>query len=318
MTINIIGAGAFGTSLAIALAQKEDVTLWARSLSHAEEMERSRENKRRLPYQTIPENVTITARMDALARNEPILLSIPTQQLAQFLTTHRKAIAGSDLIACCKGIDQKTGLGPVGLMKQFGLSNGVGILSGPSFAVDLAKGLPTALTLATEGCDPLQSRLSTPQMRLYVTEDWRGVELGGALKNVMAIACGIVEGAQLGESARAALLTRGFSEMREYAGRNGADPETLLGLSGLGDLTLTASSQKSRNYRFGICIGQGTEWKSDETVEGKSTATAVAKAAEKEALELPVIQTVAALVEQKITVQTALERLMTRPLRKET
>lgn len=321
MTINVIGAGAFGTALAISYASFGDVILWARSADHADDMQKNRQNSARLNGVTLPQSVTITANLSEIENDAPCLLAVPMQQLSGFCEANAASFENSVLIACCKGIDMKTGVGPVDVLNASFSRDRTGILSGPSFARDLANGLPTALTLAMadeEAALNMASRLSTSHLRIYASDDVRGVELGGALKNVMAIACGVVEGAGLGESARAAILTRGFAEMRDYAKLDGANPTTLLGLSGLGDLTLTASSMKSRNFRYGVAIGQGTQWDSAETVEGVATARALAKIAKTRDLAFPLIQVVSELVDGKITVETALQNLVSRPIRKET
>jgi glycerol-3-phosphate dehydrogenase (NAD(P)+) len=192
----------------------------------------------------------------------------------------------------------------------------IAVLTGPSFAADIARGLPTALTLA--GADEaLQARLSTPSLRLYRSADVVGAELGGALKNVMAIAAGVVMGAGLGDSARAALMTRGFAEMQRFALAKGARAETLAGLSGLGDLILTCTSAQSRNFRFGQAIGQGAEFDPTITVEGAATAVAVAKIAQRDGIEMPITQMIAALIAQEITLRQAVQALMSRPLKEE-
>jgi len=194
------------------------------------------------------------------------------------------------------------------------------MLTGPSFAADIANSLPTALTLACS--DPqdgayLQSCLSTPTLRLYLSDDVIGAELGGALKNVIAIACGVCIGAGFGESARAAIVTRGFSEMRRIGATLGADPETLTGLSGFGDLALTCTSDASRNYRFGLAIGASEPFDTETTVEGAATAVSVTRLAEKHQLDLPICRVVADLSAGTITPKEALSTLLSRPLRKE-
>jgi len=194
------------------------------------------------------------------------------------------------------------------------------VLTGPSFAADIAAGLPTALTLAC--ADPaagaaLQEALSTPALRLYRSSDPLGAELGGALKNVIAIACGAAIGAGLGDSARAALMTRGFAEMRRISARLGADAETLTGLSGFGDLTLTCTSAQSRNFRFGAALGQGAAPEAGQTVEGTHTARAMVQIADRLGEDTPVIAAVHALVTGKSTVAEAMDTLLARPLRAE-
>lgn len=312
MTITILGSGAFGTALAIALATNDDIVLVARDAKTAAQIDADRENKRRLPGYKLPTNVTVT---DKLVGEGAVLIATPTQQVSAMLLQEQAALRHRPLVACCKGVDLKTGLGPVGLMQKADLGGPIGILSGPSFAKDIAAGLPTALTLAVSNDGAkLQNALSTPMLRLYLTDDWCGVELGGALKNVIAIACGVAIGSGLGESARAAILTRGFSEMRNYAEALGARADTLMGLSGLGDLTLTASSETSRNFRYGLGIGAGKTWTSEETVEGAATAKAMASLGRG---DMPIIETVAALVDGQMTVQNAVKSLLNRPLKKE-
>ena len=194
------------------------------------------------------------------------------------------------------------------------------MLTGPSFARDIAQGLPTALTLAsaddTVGTS-LQQALTTASLRLYRTTDTIGAELGGALKNVIAIACGAVMGAGLGESARAALMTRGFAEMVRFAESQGADPRTLSGLSGFGDLALTCTSLQSRNYQLGLSLGSGQPHMGGATVEGVATATSVAQKGTEDGLELPLTNIVAELVAESVNIDTAIARLMARPLKEE-
>ena len=193
----------------------------------------------------------------------------------------------------------------------------VSILTGPSFAADIARGLPTALTLAGQAVEALQPLLSTATLRLYRSDDAVGAELGGALKNVIAIAAGVVMGAGLGESARAALITRGFAEMQRFALSQGAASDTMLGLSGLGDLILTCTSTQSRNLRYGMALGSGSAFDPTITVEGVATAQAIEQIAQNLALDMPVSTMVARLIRQDITLDQAIHSLMSRPLRKE-
>jgi len=194
------------------------------------------------------------------------------------------------------------------------------LLTGPSFALDIASGLPTALTLAAEGQEDVsawQAALSTETLRLYTSGDPVGAELGGALKNVIAIACGATIGAGLGQSARAALITRGQAEIMRYAVKLGAQPETLAGLSGFGDLCLTCTSEKSRNYQFGLALGQGQVFDNAVTVEGRATALALLPIMERLDIDMPITKAVAGLCLGTVTVAQALAALMARPLRKE-
>jgi glycerol-3-phosphate dehydrogenase (NAD(P)+) len=194
------------------------------------------------------------------------------------------------------------------------------ILTGPSFAADIARGLPTALTLAVADdtvAKDLQKQLTTSTLRLYRTTDTIGAELGGALKNVVAIACGTAMGAGMGESARAALMTRGYAEMKRMAEYRGADPDTLAGLSGFGDLTLTCTSEGSRNYRLGLSLGRGEDFDAGTTVEGAATARAVAQVAKDAELDMPITMAVAGLLDKTLDVKTAVHSLLTRPLKEE-
>lgn len=320
MSIGILGAGAFGTALAYALTRNGAVTLWARDPRHAAEMQAARCNARRLPGVSLPENVSVTAELAAAAACEVVLLAMPMQQMASFLAANAGLLAHRSLIACSKGIDLGTGLGPSALIARSCPMAMAALLTGPSFAADIARGLPTALTLACAdeaAGEALQAQLSTPSLRLYRTTDMIGAELGGALKNVVAIAAGVVIGAGLGDSARAALMTRGFAEMNRFATARGARTETLAGLSGLGDLVLTCTSSQSRNFRFGQALGAGTGFDANTTVEGAATAKAVSNMATTLEIEMPIASMVAALVDHQISVAEATRALLSRPLKQE-
>jgi glycerol-3-phosphate dehydrogenase (NAD(P)+) len=243
------------------------------------------------------------------------------QQMAQMLGSWAGRLDGRVLVSCAKGIDLVTGLGAAAIIRRACPAAIPALLTGPSFAADIAKGLPTALTLACadeKNGEALQFALSTPVLRLYLTDDIPGAEIGGALKNVIAIAAGVVAGAGLGDSARAALITRGFAEMQRLAAAYGARPETLAGLSGLGDLILTCGSDQSRNFRFGRALGRGEDFDPTVTVEGVATATAAMALAKRHTVEMPVTAMVAALVAHKLTVSDAMGALLNRPLKRET
>lgn len=318
MTVVVIGAGAFGTALAIALAQGgRQVTLVARDAATVRQIQQTRESPR-LPGVPMPTQVSLTADPSAISRARAVLLAVPMQTLTRVLADLPATPA--PLVACCKGVDLTTGQGPSDVIATHH-AGPIAVLTGPSFARDIAQGLPTALTLACADpghADQLQSLLSTSSLRLYTTQDVKGAELGGALKNVMAIACGAAIGAGLGDSARAALMTRGFAEMLRYAQSRGSQPETLNGLSGLGDLALTCTSDLSRNYCFGLSLGRGTPPDPTMTVEGVATARAMAALAGTGDLDLPICQAVAGLVTGTLTVDGALQTLISRPLKKET
>lgn len=311
--VDVAGAGAFGTALAITLARAgAEVTLWARS--GAEQMQASRENTRRLPGHRLPDNLRVTATVDDLT-SDLLLLAVPTQKLGEVTGLIRDRHC--TVVACSKGINRATGLSPSATIAADMPHATVGALTGPSFAQDIAAGLPTALTLAfaddAVGA-AMQDRLSTPTLRLYRTTDLVGAEIGGGLKNVIAIAAGVVIGAGLGESARAALMARGFAEMRRVAADRGARDETLSGLSGFGDLVLTCTSEKSRNYCHGLALAGARALDAGATVEGAATAQELAAHPE---VDTPVADAVAALCQGHATVPQVIADLLNRPLKQE-
>lgn len=315
--IGVVGAGAFGTALAVALARDgRQVVLWARDPAKVAEIGQSRRNEARLPGVALPQNVTVTAEIADLAGADAVLLSVPMQALGGFLAEAGASASAGWLVACCKGVDLVTLTGPAALIAAARPGADVAVLTGPSFAADIARGLPTALTLAG-GDGGLQRLLSTPVLRLYLSDDVAGAELGGALKNVVAIAAGVVIGAGLGDSARAALMTRGYAEMQRLAPALGARPETLAGLSGFGDLVLTCTSAQSRNFRFGLALGSGKGFDPSVTVEGAATAKAVTNMARKLGIDMPITAMVAALIDRQITLPEAISALLTRPLKQE-
>ncbi|QFT95133.1 Glycerol-3-phosphate dehydrogenase [NAD(P)+] [Roseovarius sp. THAF9] len=318
--IAVIGAGAFGTALAVSLARNGPVVLWARDKDHVKEMQATRQNARRLPEITLPQAVTVSTDLACLADADIVLVSVPAQKLRAFLKSHGSKLAGKPVVACCKGMERGTGLRPTQVIAEHVGDAVPAILTGPSFAQDIAKGLPTALTLACADepmGEHLQARLSTPNIRLYRTTDVTGAELGGALKNVIAIACGVAIGAGLGESARAALMTRGFAELVKVAETYGANADTLAGLSGFGDLVLTCTSEQSRNYRFGQSIGAGETFDTGLTVEGAATAQALEEIARDAGLDLPITHVVTGLVRGELNVRDAMDKLLQRPLKEE-
>jgi glycerol-3-phosphate dehydrogenase (NAD(P)+) len=320
MSISILGAGAFGTSLAIALAKKSPVVLWARDPQHVRDMQASGENTRRLAGAPFPSNLTVTSSIEEATQNNIILVALPLQLLGDFLQKNANSLDSKHLIACSKGIDRTTGEGPVDLISRLVPNASSTILTGPSFAADIAHGLPTALSIACldeEVGVHLQAKLSTPSLRLYRSNDIIGAQLGGALKNVIAIACGAAIGAKLGDSARAALMTRGFAEMHRFAIHFGADPQTLSGLSGFGDLVLTCTSKLSRNYRYGFALGAEQPFDQTATVEGAATSLAIQSLCEKHNLDMPITQSIAAIVGNNSTVRDEMDYLLSRPLKEE-
>ncbi|HIP24784.1 MAG TPA: NAD(P)H-dependent glycerol-3-phosphate dehydrogenase [Rhodobacteraceae bacterium] len=298
MKIGIIGAGAFGSALAVAYGQKGlEVALWARGNPHAREY---------------PDTVFHTNNLADLEGAAAILLVVPAQKTAAFLKENK--LPAAPLVLCAKGIDTTTGKLQSEIAAQY-TNAPVSILTGPGFAGEIAAGLPTALTLAG-GNAAQQALLSTPRLRLYRSNDLIGAQAGGALKNVIALACGMAIGAGLGESARAALLTRGFAEMQRLGVALGGKAETFQGLSGLGDLALTCASKQSRNFAQGLAFGQGNG-QTGGTVEGLATAEAAAALATKLGVDAPITTAVAGVVSGRATVESAMQSLLARPLKEE-
>jgi glycerol-3-phosphate dehydrogenase (NAD(P)+) len=275
-------------------------------------------NMSRLPDVALPEGLEYDTVIPETA--EIILLAAPMQRMRNLIADHDSTFGNRDLVACCKGIELTTGKGPIAILQELRPHNTAAILTGPSFAYDIAVGLPTALTLACgdkEKSEFLQQSLTTRNLRIYRTLDTVGAELGGALKNVIAIAAGTVIGAGLGDSARAALMTRGFAEMQRLAIALGAKPETLSGLSGFGDLVLTCTSTQSRNMRFGLSLGKSEEFDSSVTVEGTATARAALQRARELNIDLPITEAVVALLDGKVRLHEAMQMLLSRPLKEE-
>lgn len=323
-TISVLGAGAFGTALAMSLADAgHKIRLWGRDAAAVTQMQENRENARHLAGLRFADGLTATPDIAQACAHDVLLLAVPTQSLRALVEEHQAMLAGRVLIACCKGVERGTGLLPTQVIQSILPDARVGMLTGPSFAADIAAGKPTALTLALEDAEDeaIQALLSTTSLRLYLTDDLVGAQLGGALKNVVAIAAGIVMGAGLGDSARSALMTRAFSEMTSYAQSRGARQETLFGLSGLGDLVLTCTSVQSRNFRHGHAFGAGEALEQGVTVEGVMTAHAIVQSHEDSTQSafdsLPVTYMVSALLKNEITLDEAIRALLNRPLKRE-
>ena len=320
MKVCILGAGAFGTALAVALSSKHNISLWGRNATLMHRVAKSRESPR-LPGIVLNSNIDVTSEIESAAKGADFILSaIPLQVTHNTLTALLPDLVDVPIIGCSKGVDLQSGLGGYSILRNLYPLGPVGLLTGPSFADDVARGLPTALTLAADPKESIgiwQSELSTNALRLYASHDPVGAELGGALKNVIAIACGVAIGAGLGESARAALITRGNTEIGRFAISRGAQIETLTGLSGFGDLCLTCTSKKSRNYQYGLALGHGNRFDSDITVEGFGTAMAMQNIIRDAEIEMPITKAVADLCSGRLTVSETLANLMTRPLREE-
>ncbi|MDB5616358.1 NAD(P)H-dependent glycerol-3-phosphate dehydrogenase [Tardiphaga sp.] len=320
-SVAVIGAGAYGTALAdVAARAGREVVLYARSASAAEQMQTTRDNPR-LPGVAIDAAVFVTADLALAARADIILLAVPSQQLRAALTALAPLLAdGKPVVACAKGIEHGTHKFMTEVIEDVAPEAMAAILSGPNFAEDVARGLPTAVTLACAdeavAIDLVQA-LGSATFRPYHTTDVRGVEIGGAAKNVLAIAAGIVAGKRLGASALAALTTRGFSELLRLGRACGARNETLSGLSGLGDLILSCSSAQSRNFSLGAALGRGETPPRDKLAEGEFTAPVLVELAASKHVDMPVANAVAAILSGAATIDQAIEGLLTRPFKAE-
>lgn len=325
MKAAVIGGGAWGTALAnaAALAGRE-VTLWMRDREAAVRIAATGENARHLPGVRLHARVRVTAEAADLRDADFALLVAPAQATAELAAAFAPILPrGATLVLCAKGIERSTGrfLSEVAAAARPG--SPVAVLSGPSFAADVARGLPTAVTLASPDAilaARLAAALSGPTFRVYHGTDMRGVEIGGAAKNVLAIACGAAIGRGLGESARAALVARGFAELTRFAGAYGARPETLMGLSGLGDLVLTANSPQSRNFAFGERLGRGATpagAAGARLVEGALTASVLLALAWARGVEMPIAAAVDDVIAGRVEIGAAIAALLARPLRAE-
>ncbi len=323
--IAVVGAGAWGTALANAAARAgRDVTLIARDPDHAAEMAATRENRRRLPGVKLEAAVTPSADLSRAASTRAVLLVTPAQSCVAMAEAIGLVLKpGVPVVLCAKGIDRARRLFLGDLLTDLLPRQPFAVLSGPSFAEDVSRGLPTAVVLASADAiiaEALALALSGPTFRVYHGTDVLGVEIGGAAKNVLAIACGAVMGRGLGESARAALVARGFAELMRFARAYGGDAKTLMGLSGLGDLVLTASSLKSRNFAFGEALGRGlsaSEASGGKLAEGALTAAALVDLADARGIDMPISRQVAALVAGQTSLDDAFAALMSRPTKAE-
>jgi glycerol-3-phosphate dehydrogenase (NAD(P)+) len=326
-SIGIIGGGAWGTALGQTLRLAgRNVLLWARESEVVAEINTAHANTLFLPGVALDPQLRATSDLAAIANCEVVLMVAPAQHVrAACAALSPRLAAGKPLVMCAKGLEQATGklLGEV--VREALPQASLAILSGPSFAADVVRGLPAALTLACAD-EALGRRLVDSlgyrQFRLYRSRDMIGVQLGGAVKNVLAIAAGIVEGRGLGASAHAALVARGFAELRRFGAALGAQPDTLMGLSGLGDLLLTCGSPQSRNMSLGRALGQGQALADvlggrRSVSEGVYTAAAVSRLAAAKGIDMPISQSVHAIVAGSVTVDEAIEALLSRPFRTE-
>jgi glycerol-3-phosphate dehydrogenase (NAD(P)+) len=320
--ISVLGGGAWGTALAQAAARAgRRVTLWEFDRANCDHLAQKRES-RFLPGFRIDDAIAVTRDLPAAA--DAILLVVP----AQATRAVAKELAGkitdkTPVVVCAKGIERGTHAFVTDIVRDCAPNAAPAILSGPSFAIDVARGLPTAVTLACEDAQvahDLAQALGSATFRPYHSTDVRGVEIGGAAKNVLAIAAGIVAGRGLGASAAAALITRGFAELMRFGRAFGAKPETLTGLSGLGDLVLTCSSPQSRNYSFGVDLAKGIapdKAGGGKLAEGAFTAPVLLEMAREKSVDMPISEAVAAVLAGKLSVDAAIESLLTRPFKAE-
>lgn len=327
LNIGIMGAGAWGTALATVAAKAgHNTTIWAYETEVVDAINNSNENTVFLKGVPLPKNIKATNQLADMAKMDAILWVTPAQLVrpiaTQFAAQLKKSIP---ILICAKGIEASTRMLLTDVMHEVLPIAQAGILSGPSFAIDVAKGLPTAITLAlkdaTQG-QKLAQALSIPTFRLYHSTDIIGAQVGGAVKNVLAIATGISDGKGFGDSARAALTTRGFAELTRFGTALGAKRETMFGLSGLGDLTLTANSTLSRNMSLGMLLGQGQTLQQimdarQSVSEGVHTAAILAKWAKELNIDMPICQTVADIVAGELDVDNAIINLLNRPLKHE-
>ena len=320
-TVSIIGAGAWGTALAMVAARAgRTVTLHARDAGHAARIATTRENPR-LPGVKLAADIVVTADLAQAARAQVILVATPAQHLRGAVNALARHLApATPVVACAKGIEHGTHKFMTEIIAEAAPRAVPAILSGPSFADDVAHGLPTAVTLATKDeslAASLVQALGSPTFRPYHSTDVRGAEIGGAAKNVLAIAAGIAVGKSLGASAQAALTTRGFSELSRFGRVLGARPETLVGLSGLGDLILTCSTPQSRNFAAGLALGRGEPPPAGKLAEGVSTAPVLVELAALHHVEMPVSRAVAAILDGSLSIDDAIEGLLSRPFKAE-
>ncbi|KQM99098.1 glycerol-3-phosphate dehydrogenase [Sphingobium sp. Leaf26] len=323
MKAGVIGAGAWGTALAQLLASDgQPVALWALEPDVVDAINRTQENPLYLANIPLSPSIAATTSMADLSDCALLLVVSPAQHLRSVVA---QAPAGVPLLLCSKGIEAGTSLLMSEVAQQAQPTSPIAVLSGPTFAHEVAKGLPTAITLACENRElgqRLAARIARPAFRPYLSDDVIGAEIGGAVKNVLAIACGVAEGAGLGLNARAALISRGFAEMTRFGLARGARAETLGGLSGLGDLVLTCSSTNSRNFSLGKGLGEGGSaadlLSNRRTVaEGAFTAPVLRDAARAAGVEMPVVEAVCALLTQAAPLAQVIDALLARPLRPE-
>ncbi|HXR87464.1 MAG TPA: NAD(P)H-dependent glycerol-3-phosphate dehydrogenase [Stellaceae bacterium] len=323
----IIGGGAWGTALAQVLRRAgRDVVIWAREAEVVAAINASHDNPLFLPGVALDPAIRATGVLGEAARADALLLVAPAQHLRALCKQLAPSLApATPLVICAKGIEEETGALLSEVVAASLPQAALAVLSGPTFAAEVAAGLPTAITLAAGDAElgqRLIAALGTREFRPYLTDDIAGAQIGGAVKNVMAIACGIVMGRGFGDNARAALITRGLAEMVRLALAKGGKPETLMGLSGLGDLTLTCCSTQSRNHSLGLALGKGENLEAyvagrRSVAEGVSSSAATAALARKLNVDMPIVSAVDAILHHGAAIDKMIEALLTRPFKAE-
>ena len=326
-TVGVIGAGAWGTALAQVLASNgRDVTIWAREPDVVKAIDQGKENPAFLPGILLSKNLKATESLQNVASRDILLIVTPAQHVRTTLKNLKPHLSEKQpVIICAKGIELESGKLLSQVAEEETPDATIAILSGPTFAEEVARGLPAAVTIAVADKDvgkTLQETLGVPRFRPYVTDDVIGAQLGGAIKNVIAIACGIVHGRKMGDSARAALLTRGVAEIARLGIAMGAQKETLLGMCGIGDLMLTCSSMKSRNYSLGAALGEGKTLEEilstrKAVTEGVHTAKATLALAKKNAVDMPITEAVNKCLNEGMSIDEAIEEMLNRPFKYE-
>jgi glycerol-3-phosphate dehydrogenase (NAD(P)+) len=327
MRISILGAGAWGTALACALAGRREVMLWARSPEHVRQLCRQRVNERYLPGIRLPESIVVTGELEQAVRFAAgglVALATPTAGLRPTLQALRAATDLPTVVWLCKGFERESGMLPHQIVADELPGHQAGALSGPSFADEVARGLPTALTVAGSAdlCVQVTRALHGDSLRIYSTQDVVGVEVGGAVKNVMAIGTGIADALGLGNNARAALITRGLAEATRLGVALGGRAGTFTGLTGLGDLILTCTGEQSRNRRVGLALGRGVELQHalaelGHVAEGVWSAPATAARARETGVDMPITEAVCAVLDGRLSPSAALGQLLAREPRNE-
>lgn len=325
--IGIIGGGAWGTALAIALLRANlKVTLWAFEADVVTSINKKNENSTFLPGVTLDPQLKATANLADLTACDALILATPAQHLRRVAKQLAKTVNNqAPILIAAKGIELETSALLSDVVAQELPQHPLAIISGPSFAKEVAQGLPAALTLAMKDKklgEELMQALTTPAFRLYLTDDIVGAQVGGAVKNVLAIACGIVAGRAMGENGRAAIITRGLAEIMRLGAALGARPETLMGLSGLGDLVLTCSGAQSRNTSLGMALGQGKALadilaERSSVAEGVTTASAAVALAKKHKVDMPIVMAVDAVLSRKADIDNVIASLLARPVKAE-